>query len=101
MRRVDEAEGYRERAQHCIAIASRLSDQEQKLDILDLAMAWLRLAEQAKKTARSTWAMRRWAPECRSRAEATRRAVRRRACDGYAGAAVSSLSLCSSRSRDW
>jgi hypothetical protein len=49
MHQVDDAEEYRQRAQHCIEIASGLTDQEQKLDILDMAMAWLRLAEQAEK----------------------------------------------------
>jgi hypothetical protein len=49
MRRVDDAQEYRQRAQHCIEIASALTDPEHKLDVLHMAMAWLRLAEQAEK----------------------------------------------------
>lgn len=43
---VDE---YRKRAEQCIAIASSISDRGQKFEALDMAAAWLRLAEQAEK----------------------------------------------------
>jgi len=49
MRRVDDAEEYRKRAERCLQVAVELADTSQKLIALDMATAWLRLAEQAAK----------------------------------------------------
>jgi len=49
MGRVEQAEEYRRRAQHCVEIAMDLSHQGRKAKVLDMAQAWLRLAEQAEK----------------------------------------------------
>lgn len=40
---------YREHAAKCIKVAAGLSDTESKLALLDMAHAWLLLAEQALK----------------------------------------------------
>jgi hypothetical protein len=40
---------YRLHAAHCTEIAARTADRENKLTLLSMARAWLRLAEQADK----------------------------------------------------
>ena len=52
MRRVDDAEEYRKRAEHCLDVAGELTTTRPKLAVLDMAMSWLRLAEQAVKNRR-------------------------------------------------
>jgi len=49
MQWLDDAEEYRKRAQSCIEIFSSLMQEEHKLEVLGMAKAWLRLAEQAEK----------------------------------------------------
>jgi len=45
----DEAEEYWKRADSCIEIISVLRREDLKLEVLGMARAWLRLAEQAEK----------------------------------------------------
>jgi hypothetical protein len=49
MSRLDAAEEYRRRAEHCVKLARALARAEDKLILLEMAQAWLRLAEQATK----------------------------------------------------
>jgi hypothetical protein len=41
--------GYSERAAHCLLLSKRTSNREAKLVLLDMARAWLLLAEQNRK----------------------------------------------------
>ena len=47
-----EAKEYRLRAQHCLDIACDL-DSGEKMTLLDMAQAWLRLADQAERNQRN------------------------------------------------
>jgi len=49
MRAFDDLEQYRKRARHCLDAARTLTDRRRKLIALDMAQAWLKLAEQAEK----------------------------------------------------
>ena len=49
----EAARQYRLRARHCLEIAGDLSDPKEKLAMLDMAQAWSKLAEQAKKNGRA------------------------------------------------
>ena len=40
---------YREHAAKCVTMAQRFADAAEKLELLDMAQAWLALAEQAAK----------------------------------------------------
>ncbi len=43
------AHRYREHAAHCLKIAQDVADLRSKLSLLDMAQAWVALAEQAEK----------------------------------------------------
>ncbi len=45
----DEAQRYRMRARQCVETARTMSDVQQRLIVLDMAQAWMRLANQAEK----------------------------------------------------
>jgi len=47
-----DAKEYRLRAQHCLDIARDL-DSGEKMTLLDMAQAWLRLADQAERNQRT------------------------------------------------
>ena len=49
MYQVDDAEEYRNRAKSCLGIIGDLTREEHKLEVMAMARAWLRLAEQAEK----------------------------------------------------
>ena len=49
MRVSDDLEQYRRRAQYCLEVARTLTDRGRKLVALDMAQAWLKLAERAEK----------------------------------------------------
>jgi hypothetical protein len=49
MRVSDDLEQYRKRARNCLDMARTLADRRRKLIALDMAQAWLKLAEQAEK----------------------------------------------------
>jgi hypothetical protein len=46
---VDSAEVYRSNAAECLLMASSMTDPKSRVSLLDMASAWLRLAEQADK----------------------------------------------------
>lgn len=48
-----KAEEYRRRAAQCVELAQQHSDPEQKLKLMKMAQAWLRLAEQAEKNSQT------------------------------------------------
>jgi hypothetical protein len=50
MSRTNTAYEYRQRADHCLEIARALELVRHRKMVLDMASAWLRLAEQAEKT---------------------------------------------------
>ena len=45
---------YRLHAAHCMEIAARTADTENKLMLLNMARAWLLLAEKAEKSSKTT-----------------------------------------------
>jgi hypothetical protein len=45
----DDAKVYRVRAQHCLEIAQDTDDLGRKMVLLDMAQAWMHLAEQATR----------------------------------------------------
>lgn len=45
----DDAAGYRRNAEKCVALAAQMTNAAQKLFILEMAQAWLKLAEKAGK----------------------------------------------------
>jgi hypothetical protein len=49
---VDRAELYRANAAECLVMASSMTDANSRASLLDMAWAWLRLAEQVDKNAR-------------------------------------------------
>jgi hypothetical protein len=49
----DDARAYRVRAQHCLEIAQDLGDTSRRMILLDMAQAWIRLAEQAARNQRT------------------------------------------------
>jgi hypothetical protein len=49
MSQLDAAEEYRRRAHHCVELARAVAGPEDKLSLLEMAQAWLRLAEQATR----------------------------------------------------
>jgi hypothetical protein len=49
MYQTDDAEAHRKRAQACMKMAAELTDPAHKMLVLDMATAWLRLADMAEK----------------------------------------------------
>lgn len=54
MAHTGQFEIYRMRAAQCTKLAQKATDSEAKLALLDMAQAWLSLAEQADKNAETT-----------------------------------------------
>ncbi len=52
MPRSDDAKQYLARARHCLDIASAI-DSSRRLVLLEMAQAWMRLAEQAERNRKS------------------------------------------------
>ncbi len=50
---MSEAEEYRRRAAGCILIAEETADSASRLQLMEMAQAWFRLAEQAEKNSRT------------------------------------------------
>src|SRR6266511_1730964 len=50
---VDKAEEYRRLAANCVSMAERVTNHQFKASLVDMAGAWLRLAEQAEKNSRT------------------------------------------------
>jgi len=46
---------YRLHAAHCMEIAAKTADKENKLTLLNMARAWLLLAEIAEKSSKTTY----------------------------------------------
>jgi hypothetical protein len=46
---MSEAQKYRQHARHCVEISADFSDQTSKLLLLEMAQAWIKLADQAEK----------------------------------------------------
>ena len=55
MRPRERSATYRLNAAHCIEIAARTADTENKLTLLNMARAWLLLAEKAEKSSETTY----------------------------------------------
>jgi hypothetical protein len=51
--RVNSAELYRANAAECVAMASSMTDASNRASLLNMASAWLRLAELAEKNGRT------------------------------------------------
>ena len=49
MRARDSAGAYRSRAQHCLDIAKDMESVAKKMTLLDMAQAWMLLADQAER----------------------------------------------------
>jgi hypothetical protein len=52
--RMSVADAYRVHAGQCVQLAQRITDPDGKLALLDMARAWLAIAEQADKNRRTT-----------------------------------------------
>jgi hypothetical protein len=50
---MDKADEYRRLAANCVSMAERVTDHQFKASLVDMAGAWLRLAEQAEKNSRT------------------------------------------------
>jgi hypothetical protein len=44
---------YRERAAECLRVANDVNNPDQRTTLLDMALAWMRLADQAERNSRS------------------------------------------------
>ena len=49
MTQSDDAKEYRQRAQACVEMAKTIEDPKHRLALLEMAQAWIKLAEKADK----------------------------------------------------